>query len=193
MMTIVTHVTLKEGSGPEWDAAMGARLAAVEAAGLGLYAAPDAERRDAQARHHRHVAEASRLGSLAQGSNVRRDAGAAGRTRNCAESGMVARGDAGRASVGIGRVPRRRRLGSRSAGGRLDGHRRLASENRSRRGGYLKLECVAASRTLAKRGIGSLRAYGVANWRDSPRSASSTRVEQGRLTNAFSLLLQVPF
>ena len=29
MMTIVTHVTLKEGSGPEWDAAMGARLAAV--------------------------------------------------------------------------------------------------------------------------------------------------------------------
>ena len=29
MMTIVTHVTLKEGSEPEWDATMRARLAAV--------------------------------------------------------------------------------------------------------------------------------------------------------------------
>jgi heme-degrading monooxygenase HmoA len=29
MMTIVTHVTLKEGSEPEWDAAMRTRLAAV--------------------------------------------------------------------------------------------------------------------------------------------------------------------
>ena len=29
MVTIVTHVTLKEGSGPEWDAAMRKRLAAV--------------------------------------------------------------------------------------------------------------------------------------------------------------------
>jgi heme-degrading monooxygenase HmoA len=30
MMTIVTHVVLKEGSEPEWDAAMRARLAAVK-------------------------------------------------------------------------------------------------------------------------------------------------------------------
>ena len=29
MMTIVTHVTIREGSEPEWDAAMRARLAAV--------------------------------------------------------------------------------------------------------------------------------------------------------------------
>ena len=29
MMTIVTHVTLKEGSEPEWDAAMRARLGSV--------------------------------------------------------------------------------------------------------------------------------------------------------------------
>jgi heme-degrading monooxygenase HmoA len=30
MMTIVTHVTLKEGSEPEWDAAMRERLAAAK-------------------------------------------------------------------------------------------------------------------------------------------------------------------
>ena len=60
------------------------------AAGLDLHSASDPERWDEQARHHRYVGDSRRLGGLAQGSSVRRDARATGRTRSGPEAGMVA-------------------------------------------------------------------------------------------------------
>ena len=88
--------------------------------------------RPERARDHRHLGDSRRLGGLAQGSSVRRDAHATGRTRSGPEAGIVARGDAGRASVGTGRAPRRRRYGSRQAGVGVDGHRGLAADDESR-------------------------------------------------------------
>ena len=67
MMTIVTHVTLQEGSEPEWDAAMRTRLASVRGR-PGWICTQLLIPNDgiSQTRHHRHVADARELGGLAQ-------------------------------------------------------------------------------------------------------------------------------
>ena len=90
MMTIVTHVHLKEGVGRELDAAMRTRLSAAKKrpGWVGGQLLRQSEARPASDR--RHVEDARGLGGLAPRPAIRSDARAARRVRERSSRALVA-------------------------------------------------------------------------------------------------------
>jgi heme-degrading monooxygenase HmoA len=121
MMTIVTHVKLKEGAAPEWDEAMRERLEAArdQPGWVGGELAMPLDNLNG-----RVIIGTWETRGVARRPDVRRDPQAAGRARRRSAAALVARGDPGRPGE-IG--PDAAHRPGRRAGSAVLGHVRVTS------------------------------------------------------------------